>query len=93
MGVLRERSSELGHRLHRTAGIADEGERLSVVGAEENFAARSPGSILESRKRGDSLGGPPPGLIFFNLPSAKKASHLASGDQSDAVAPSVPGRT
>jgi len=34
---------------------------------------------------------PPPAGIFFSFPSAKKPTHLLSGDQNGAAAPSVPG--
>src|SRR6202167_4010285 len=38
-----------------------------------------------------SCGGPPSALIFFNLPAAKKAICLLSGDQKGYMASSVPG--
>src|SRR4051794_38987260 len=76
MGVLREGGIELGRQLHRTAGIANEGERFAVVGAEENFAAWSPGSILESRKHGDNAGRSASGADLFQFAVGKEGQPL-----------------
>ena len=59
--------------------MRESGSRLSV-----RKRMSPPGPQVPSWNPGSAaimLGGPPPGLTFFNLPSAKKASHLASGDQ------------